>query len=168
MDKKEEKQQKQVVDFNSNYEVNATTADAEDQKNETTSTALGNRMPPEEVQDVGTLIRENQKLFETIESITISTNRRTGERIGRFTDNTGLTTVQKIGNLGTVISEYTVLTDSSISWRSKQEREVAVKRLLEGKYLQDEVADIVGVSQGTVSNIKKKFEEQKKQEEQDK
>lgn len=159
MDKKEEKQQKQVVGFDPNYKVNATTANVENQKNENTLTESGDRVHSEEVKDVGMLIRENQKLFETIESITISTNRRTGERIGRFTDNTGLTTVQKIGNFGTVISEYTVLTDSRISWRSKQEREVAVKRLLEGKYLQDEVADIVGVSQGTVSNIKKKFEE---------
>ena len=159
MDKKEEQQLKQVVTFNPDHKVNATTSSAEEQKSGKTSPEPGNKVDTEEVKDVGTLIRENQKLFETIESITISTNRRTGERIGRFTDNTGLTTVQKIGNLGTLISEYTVLTDSSISWRSKQEREAAVKRLLEGKYLQDEVATIVGVSQGTVSNIKKKFEE---------
>lgn len=111
--------------------------------------------------DIAIFIGDNIERFENIDTITIRRNWRTGERIGRFTDTTGKTTIRLIGENDAV----GVKTLTDVHWRSREERENAIVKLLQNEYLQDEIADIVGVSQGTVSNIKRKFEEQKKQEE---
>lgn len=106
-------------------------------------------------QNIAEFIGQNIDIFKNIESINITTNKRTGERIGRFTDNTGQTTIQKISE-NNAISERTVI---NTSWRTKEERDNIIRELDKKNYLQDEIADIVGVSQGTVSNVKKKFKE---------
>ena len=93
----------------------------------------------------------NEKFWLTDE-ITSSksyVNKRTGEKIARFTTKDGSTYIGRLTASG-VQGASVIRIPLNIS---KEERNNLIRELYDRGYTQDEIADIFGISQGTVSKV---------------
>ena len=84
-----------------------------------------------------------------IVSASINNKKRTGETIARITYANGQTFIRKQSSSG--LDEQIKITPPPIT--SKEERNQIIRELNRKNYTQVEIADIVGISQSTVSNI---------------
>lgn len=88
---------------------------------------------------------------EKIRALSYGMKKRTGERFARATMEDGRTFIRTLSKAG--VGEKREIQIPAYS--SKEERDDIVMDLLES-YVQDDVADFMDLSQGTISNIKNK------------
>lgn len=86
-----------------------------------------------------------------IEAMSFAIKKRTGERIAKATLRDGTTYVRTLSERGIDTKKMIKIPD----YQTKEQRDEIVMELL-NDYVQDDVADFMGLSQSTVHNIKKK------------
>ena len=95
------------------------------------------------------ITNENFGLTDEITSSKSYVNKRTGEKIARFTTKDGSTYIGRLTASG--IQQASVI--KIPPYTSKEERNNLIRELYKKGYTQDEIADILGISQGTVSKV---------------
>lgn len=88
---------------------------------------------------------------EELVSLNIGIKKRTGEKFAKATTSDGKTYIKTLTRSG--VSQNTMIEIPAYSTR--EERDVIIKELSK-KHTQDDIADMLGVSQGTVSNSLRK------------
>ncbi len=93
---------------------------------------------------------------EDLVSLKIGYKKLTGERIAKATTSDGRTFIKSLSPSG--VTEESIVTISHFS--TKEERDDVIYDLSE-KYVQDDIADMLDISQGTVCNVLKKKRKKK-------
>lgn len=88
---------------------------------------------------------------EDLVSLKIGYKKRTGEKIAKATTSDGRTFIKSLSPTG--VTEEAVITIPYFS--TKEERNEIICDLSK-KYVQDDIADMLDISQGTVCNVLKK------------
>lgn len=84
-------------------------------------------------------------------SLNIGTKKRTGEKFAKATTSDGKTYIKTLSKSGVTQNTLVVIPPYS----TKEERDNIIKELSK-KNTQDDIADMLGISQGTVSNSLRK------------
>ena len=87
-----------------------------------------------------------------IEALSFGTQKRTGERFAKATLKNGTTYIRTLSEKGVDTRKTITIPD----YQTKEQRDGIVMELL-NDYVQDDVADFMGLSQSTIHNIKKKY-----------
>lgn len=99
----------------------------------------------------GDLPKKKRLAADDIVSLSYGIKKRSGEQFAKATLNDGTSYIRSLSKSG--VDSQTMIKIPEYS--SREERDEIVMDLLE-KYVQDDVADMMGISQSTVHNIKKK------------
>lgn len=94
---------------------------------------------------------EPSVLSEDLVSLNMGIKKRTGEKFVKATTNDGRTFIKSLSKSG--VQQDTLVKIPRYS--SRAERDTIIKELSKD-YVQDDIADMLGISQGTVSNALKK------------
>lgn len=94
---------------------------------------------------------EPSVLKEDLVSLNMGVKKRTGEKFVKATTSDGRTIIKTLTKRG--VQQDTLV--KIPAYASKDERNAIVKELSQS-YVQDDIADMLGISQGTVCNILKK------------
>lgn len=90
---------------------------------------------------------EDRVASEDLVSLNIGIKKRTGERFAKATTSDGKTFIKTLSKSG--VSQNSIIEIPSYSTR--EERDAIIKELSRNN-TQDDIADMLGISQGTVSN----------------
>lgn len=90
---------------------------------------------------------EDRVASENLVSLNIGIKKRTGERFAKATTSDGKTFIKTLSKSG--VSQNSIIEIPSYSTR--EERDAIIKELSRNN-TQDDIADMLGISQGTVSN----------------
>ena len=94
---------------------------------------------------------ENRVASEDLVSLNIGIKKRTGERFAKATTSDGKTFIKTLSKSG--VSQNSIIEIPPYS--TKEERDAIIKELSRNN-TQDDIADMLGISQGTVSNSLRK------------
>lgn len=106
---------------------------------------------------IETFSNEPEVNLENVTSLSYGFKKRTGERFAKATTKDGKTYIKTLSEAG--VEEQSMITIPPCS--SKEERDEVVVDLAK-KYTQDDIADMVGCSQSTVSGILREDRKKKK------
>lgn len=94
---------------------------------------------------------EDRVASEDLVSLNIGIKKRTGERFAKATTSDGKTFIKTLSKSG--VSQNSIIEIPPYS--TKEERDAIIKELSRNN-TQDDIADMLGISQGTVSNSLRK------------
>lgn len=96
---------------------------------------------------ISAFVNDSRVPSEELVSLNIGIKKRTGERFAKATTSDGKTFIKTLTRSGVSQSHLIEIP----AYSTKEERDIIIKELAE-KHTQDDIADMLGISQGTVSN----------------